>query len=111
MAEKIKRVKASTIPVATTTQGFNAIGIRENLDGSIDNVKVPMRLLKSELTSEQIDEINAEIGVRIEATTGSLLSNYLGFEIDEDMNLVMSTPDNYHGPEFVLENGELKVII
>lgn len=40
-----------------------------------------------------------------------LLSNYIGFEIDEDMNLIMSTPDNYYGPEFVLENGELKVII
>ena len=40
-----------------------------------------------------------------------LLSNYIGFEIDEDMNLVMTAPDNYYGPEFILENGELKVVI
>ena len=58
MAEKIKRVKASTIPVATTTEGFNAIGIRENLDGSIDNVKVPMDLLIRSVPalSARIDE-------------------------------------------------------
>lgn len=47
----------------------------------------------------------------VDGTADGLLSNYLGFEIDEDMNLVMSTPDNYNGPEFLLENGELKVII
>ena len=111
MAEKIKRVKASTIPLATTTRGFNAIGIRENLDGSIDNVRVPMGLVKSELTPEQIDEISDEIGLRVDAVADSLLSNYIGFEIDEDMNLIMSTPDNYSGPEFILENGELKVVI
>lgn len=58
MAEKIKRVKASTIPVATTTEGFNAIGIRENLDGTIDNVKVSMNLLTRSVPalSARIDE-------------------------------------------------------
>ena len=109
--EKIKRIKASQIPDATNTVGFKAFGIRVNTDGTVDNVKVSMGLLKSELTSEQIDEINDEIGVRIDAAADSLLSNYLGFEIDENMNLIMSSPDNYEGPEFVLENGELKVII
>ncbi|HZJ99601.1 MAG TPA: hypothetical protein VFC79_06325, partial [Tissierellaceae bacterium] len=52
-----------------------------------------------------------DMSAHIDAISESLLSNYIGFEIDEDMNLVMSTHDNYQGPEFVLENGELKVII
>ena len=58
MAEKIKRVKASTIPVATTTEGFNAFGIRKNADDTIDNVQVPMDLLTRSVPalSARIDE-------------------------------------------------------
>lgn len=58
MAEKIKRVKASTIPTATSIEGFNAFGIRKNADGTIDNVKVPMDLLIRSVPalSARIDE-------------------------------------------------------
>ena len=44
MAE-IKKIKASTLPVATSTVGFNALGIRINGDGTVDNVLVPYSLL------------------------------------------------------------------
>ena len=58
MAEKIKRVKVSTIPDATTIEGFKALGTRKNEDGSIDNVKVPMGLLIRSVPalSARIDE-------------------------------------------------------
>lgn len=107
MAEATKRIKISQIPDATNTDGFKAFGIKVNTDGTVDNVKVPMGLLKSPLTPEQIDEIVD----RIDTATDGLLSNYIGFEIDEDMNLIMSSPDNYEGPEFVLEDGILKVLV
>ena len=41
----IKKVKASTIPIASSIQGFNAFGIKKNADGSVDNVQVPMNML------------------------------------------------------------------
>ena len=58
MAEKIKRVKASTIPTATSIEGFNAFGIRKNADDTIDNVQVPMDLLTRSVPalSARIDE-------------------------------------------------------
>ncbi len=58
MAEIIKRVRVSQIPDATTTEGFKALGIRNNADGTIDNVKVPMDLLIRSVPalSARIDE-------------------------------------------------------
>ena len=63
MAEIIKKVKASQIPEATNIEGFNAFGIRKNDDGTIDNVRVSMLLLKgnkmtfSDLTEVEKDEL------------------------------------------------------
>jgi len=58
MAEKIKRVKASQIPDATSIDGFKAFGIKVNTDGTVDNVKVPMDLLTRSVPalSARIDE-------------------------------------------------------
>ena len=56
MAEIIKRVKASQIPDATEIEGFKAFGIRENSDGTIDNVKVSMPLLKGNLNAIVLTE-------------------------------------------------------
>ena len=64
--EKIKRVKASQLPDATSIDGFKAFGIKVNTDGTVDNVKVPMDLFKGdkgdtltwdELTQEQKSEL------------------------------------------------------
>lgn len=71
--EKIKRVKASQLPDATNIDGFKAFGIKVNTDGTIDNVKVPMDLLKGnkgddgtvafeELTEEQRLSLKGEKG-------------------------------------------------
>ena len=60
MAEKIKRIKASTIPIATSIEGFNALGIRKNADDTIDNVQVSMDLLTSELGDKVIQITNRE---------------------------------------------------
>ena len=60
MAEKIKRVKASTIPTATSIEGFNAFGIRKNADDTVDNVQVSMDLLTSELGDKVIQITNRE---------------------------------------------------
>lgn len=71
--EKIKRVKASQIPDATNIDGFKAFGIKVNADGTIDNVKVPMDLLKGnkgedgtvsfeDLTEEQKLSLKGEKG-------------------------------------------------
>ena len=46
MAEATKRIKISKVPIATSIEGFNAFGIRKNADDTIDNVHVPMDLLK-----------------------------------------------------------------
>ncbi|HZK00004.1 MAG TPA: hypothetical protein VFC79_08355 [Tissierellaceae bacterium] len=65
MAEIIKRVKASQIPEATNIEGFKALGIRENSDGTIDNVRVSMPLLKGNinvatLTEEEYDDLEVK---------------------------------------------------
>lgn len=56
MAELIKRVKASQIPETTDIKGFKAFGIRENCDGTIDNVRVPMSLLKGNINIVTLTE-------------------------------------------------------
>jgi len=42
---EIKYIKISNIPVAETTVGFSALGIRKNIDNTVDNVLVPYSLL------------------------------------------------------------------
>ena len=59
--EKIKRVKASQIPDATNIDGFKAFGIRENSDGTIDNVKVPMPLLKGNINAVVLTELEYDV--------------------------------------------------
>jgi hypothetical protein len=56
MAE-IKTIKGSNIPVATTTVGFEAFGIRVNPDSTVDNVRVPYALLigSTPIISAEID--------------------------------------------------------
>lgn len=61
MAEIIKRVKASQIPDATEIEGFKAFGIRENSDGTIDNVKVPMPLLKGNVNAVVLTELEYDV--------------------------------------------------
>ena len=61
MAEIIKRVKASQIPDATEIEGFKAFGIRENSDGTIDNVKVPMPLLKGNINAVVLTELEYDV--------------------------------------------------
>ena len=56
MAEIIKKVKASQIPEATNIEGFNAFGIRKNSDGTIDNIRVPMNLLKGNINAVTLTE-------------------------------------------------------
>jgi len=60
--EKIKRVKASQLPDATNIEGFKAFGIKENTDGTVDNVKVPMDLLKGNVGLTAFEVWNNENG-------------------------------------------------
>lgn len=104
---KIKMVKGSSIPIATTIAGFEAFGIKVNPDGTVDNTRVPMTLLQQQLTEQQILDIEDTI----RRVGDDALSNYIGLEIDDDMNLIFTVPDNHTGYEFVLEDGILKVLV
>jgi len=46
----------------------------------------------------------------IVAATDTMLSNAIGFEIRDDLNLWMTMPDDYTGVEFEIQNGNLVAI-
>ena len=70
-----------------------------------------LRILAEVVREQQELDRQANTEEAISIINNLVDGHYIGFEIDEDMNLIMSSPDNYEGPEFLLENGELKVII
>jgi len=57
MAE-IKKIKGSNLPLATTTVGFQAFGIKINEDNTVDNVRVDYSLLigSTPIVSFSVDE-------------------------------------------------------
>lgn len=82
--------------------------LNEDFD-KIKEINTQISLWEERLINKE-NEVTQAIA-DVEHAANAMLSNIIGLEIEEDMNLWMSIPDTYDGIEFDVINGYLTLII